>query len=457
MIQLAFDEGSLLLKYDKNDIVDDIIKSPPWVFDYRINQWRAPAISYREVITKLHRLKIPHHDNAKLYETLDLKHITHKTPHEYQSEAKLAWQKAGKRGVVVLPTGAGKTYLAEMIIAEIQRATLVITPTIDLMNQWYDTLLSAFGCEIGLIGGGYYEQHPITITTYDSAYLHLNRIGNKFGLLIFDECHHLPSPSYSMSAEWAIAPFRLGLSATPERADGSHSVLERLIGPEVYRRDIKELAGEFLADYEVVRLEVDLSEREYEEYHNARFTYRAFIEMNHIDMSSPNGFQVFLKLAPRSEEGRMAFKAFRQSRTIALAATAKLEMLERLLLRHRKERILIFTHENNMVYEISKKLLIPAITHHTDLKERKEILDRFKEGIYSVIATSRVLNEGINLPSANIGIILSGSGSVREHVQRLGRILRRQGNKEALLYEIITRGTLEERVSARRREHHAYR
>lgn len=63
--------------------------------------------------------------------------------------------------------------------------------------------------------------------------------------------------------------------------------------------------------------------------------------------------------------------------------------------------------------------LIAAITHQTDAKEREEILSRFNEGIYPCLVTSRVLNEGVNVPDVNMRIILSGTGDVREHVQRL--------------------------------------
>jgi superfamily II DNA or RNA helicase len=70
--------------------------------------------------------------------------------------------------------------------------------------------------------------------------------------------------------------------------------------------------------------------------------------------------------------------------------------------------------------------------------------------------TSKVLNEGVNVPEANVAIVLSGSGSVREHVQRLGRILRRGEDKTAVLYELVAAGTSEERVSDKRRDHVAY-
>src|SRR5262249_55479595 len=108
------------------------------------------------------------------------------------------------------------------------------------------------------------------------------------------------------------------------------------------------------------------------------------------------------------------------------------------------------------VYQIARRFLVPAITHQTKTRERQQILQRFHSGEYSVLVTSQVLNEGVDVPAANVGIILSGTGSVREHVQRLGRLLRKHGDKQALLYEVVARGTAEEFTSERRRQHHAY-
>ncbi|MBK8696765.1 MAG: hypothetical protein IPN17_32005 [Deltaproteobacteria bacterium] len=132
-------------------------------------------------------------------------------------------------------------------------------------------------------------------------------------------------------------------------------------------------------------------------------------------------------------------------------------MLEGLLRQHSGDRTLIFTNDNDTVYAIARRFLIPAITHQTDVKERREVLERFNSGAYPAVVTSRVLNEGVNIPEARVAIVLSGTASVREHVQRLGRILRRQEGKTAILYEVITRGTAEEHQSGRRREHDAYR
>ena len=118
--------------------------------------------------------------------------------------------------------------------------------------------------------------------------------------------------------------------------------------------------------------------------------------------------------------------------------------------------MLIFTYDNATVYQIARRFLVPAITHQTKAKERRHVLDCFASGAYPTVVTSRVLNEGVDVPAANVGIILSGTGSVREHVQRLGRLLRKHGDKQALLYEVVARGTAEEFTSERRRQHHAY-
>src|SRR5262249_9024767 len=160
---------------------------------------------------------------------------------------------------------------------------LVVTPTIDLFNQWHDELRSAFGETIGLLGGGYYDLRPLTVTTYDSAYIHVERWGQRFGLLVFDECHHLPGPTSALAAVDSLAAFRLGLTATPERADGQEAMLTELIGPLVCRREIKELSGDFLAEYQTQRVYVDLSPEEEEQYRRAREQYRRFVDEHRIN------------------------------------------------------------------------------------------------------------------------------------------------------------------------------
>ena len=127
------------------------------------------------------------------------------------------------------------------------------------------------------MGGGHHDLQLITVTTYDSAYSYVEKWGNRFGLLVFDECHHLPGPPSQIAALASIAPFRLGLTATPERADGLDSLYPELIGPVVYRREIKQLASDFLAEFTTQRLYVDLSAAELKRYNQCREQYRRFL------------------------------------------------------------------------------------------------------------------------------------------------------------------------------------
>jgi superfamily II DNA or RNA helicase len=358
---------------------------------------------------------------------------------------------------VVLPTGAGKTWLACLAIDDRRRNTLVIAPTLDLVRQWYDVLGSTFRVPIGVIGGGDYDVQPLTVSTYDSAFLHMEHLGDRFGLLVFDECHHLPGSSYALAARSAIAPFRLGLTATPERADGRHVDLDELVGPIVYRKDIVDLSGGYLAPYETVRLTVELGPEDRQAHDEARATYRDFLAKSGIRMSSPSGWSDFVIRSARSEEGRRAMAAYRRQRELAFAAPAKLDYVGLLLDRHRDERTLLFTQDNATAYTLARRFLIPIITHETKVRERSEILAGLADGSYGAVVTSKVLNEGVDLPEASVAVVVSGSASVREHVQRLGRILRPKEGKRALLYELVTAGTTETFTSSRRRDHSAYR
>ena len=430
---------------------------PACQWDARTACHRAPAIAYADLVRTLVRENVAFDDQARRYTTLSEGARVHREPRPYQREALEAWLRQRSRGVVVLPTGAGKAQVACMAIETKRRATLVVAPTLDLVRQWYDLLRTTFSTSVGVIGGGDYDVQPLTVTTYDSAYLYMEHLGSRFGMLVFDECHHLPGASYAMAARLALAPFRLGLTATPERTDGRDGLLDELIGPVAYRKEIVELAGDFLADYETERVVVELSPLERAEYESERAVYRGFVERHGIRMASPGGWTDFIIHSTRSPEGRRAMQAYRRQRELALCAPAKLDFVEHLLARHRSDRTLLFTQDNATCYQVSRRFLVPAITHQTKVRERSELLERFGDGRYGALVTSKVLNEGVDIPAANVAIVISGSGSVREHVQRLGRILRKKDGKRATLYELVTADTAETFTSERRREHVAYR
>lgn len=453
-IRVIFSQGTLLL--------DGVATLPEGldayaVYDERVKVFRARASDYGPIVLKLHRAGIPYEDLARKFSPLELALENPLPPLPHQAAALAAWKQQGRRGVVVLPTGSGKSYLAMMAMAEVRRPTLVAVPTIDLMQQWAGQLERFFRQPVGMLGGGSKEIRDLTVTTYDSAVLMMEFIGDRFGFFIFDECHHLPGAVTRNAATMSIAPFRLGLTATPERNDDGEAALYELIGPPAYRIDIDQLEGKVLAPYLTRQIELNLDPDEEEDYIRHRANYVNFVKRCRISFQDEDGWMQFLIACARQPGGREAFQSYLTQKRIARGGRSKLRMLWELLLRHRDERTIVFTAENDTAYEIGNSFLLPVITHKTKAAERKDMLDNFRSGAYPVLVTSNVLNEGVDVPEASVGVVISGSGSIREHVQRLGRILRATAGKQAVLYELVSRNTSEVAVSQRRREHRAYR
>jgi superfamily II DNA or RNA helicase len=453
-MEFSFDRGTLVLAGQDEPAgkTRDF-----FAFDERTRSWRSPAEKYRDIVLALSESEQPFNDQARAYDKLNLTFTRPMTPRPHQLEALKAWSQAGKRGVVQMPTGAGKTFLALMTILHVQRPTLVVVPTIDLLHQWQTVLGEFFGVAIGGLGGGERDIQPITVATFDSAVICLNAVGNRFGFLIVDECHHLPAPQYINIAYGMIAPFRLGLSATVERADGKETEIFSLLGPLVYESRIDHMVESVLAPYDVVSIEVPLTAEELALYHERRAVYTAFLRQYRVDFSRPDGWRQFLIMAGRMPGGREAMRAYRDQKKLAQAASGKLTELWKILLKHNSERIIVFTEDNDMAYRIGRDFLLPVLTHQTKPAERKKMLESFRTGDIDVLVTSKVLNEGVDVPEASVGVVVSGSGAVREHVQRLGRILRHKPGKKAVMYELVSKGTSELNVNKRRKNHHAYK
>lgn len=453
---LDFQDATLTLDYSGSSAEFPEYLKSFCVFDPRVGFWRAEAYHYADIFSYLYKNKFSYQDLARHYNELQLNFFEERQPRHYQSAALQSWINNKRRGIVVLPTGTGKSFLALLAMRQTARSTLIVVPTLDLMEQWATQLEKAFQQKIGLLGGGSKEILDITVSTYDSAVIHSERIGNKFALLIVDECHHLSGEVYQQLARHSIAPFRLGLTATPPDDEMAKTTIEELLGKICYRVEIDQLQGKNLADYQVQTIEVELDEEEMLSYQKNREIYINFLRSEQIQMSSRNGWQNFIRISSYHPQGRIAFEAYMKQRKIARGSKSKINMVWQLLQYHQNDRILIFTADNATAYEIGESFLLPVLTHHSKVAERREVLEAFRNGSYPILVTSRVLNEGVDVPEANVGIIVSGSGSVREHVQRLGRILRPAPNKEAILYELISAGTNEKYTSERRRQHRAY-
>ncbi|MBO8180656.1 MAG: DEAD/DEAH box helicase [Archaeoglobus sp.] len=440
--EIYYDKGTIVIKGN--------VHVPHAKFDSRSGTYRALAYRYRDIIEYLERNGIDFIDNA--LDPIPTPYFDAEISlRDYQEKALERWL-IDKRGCVVLPTGSGKTHVAMAAINELSAPTLIVVPTLALVEQWKDKL-RIFGEEnVGEFSGREKELKPLTVATYDSAYVNAEKLGNKFMLLVFDEVHHLPAESYVQTAQMSAAPFRLGLTATFERDDGRHEILKEVVGGKVFELLPDHLAGKHLASYTIKRIFVPLTDEEKKEYEKREKIFKGYLRAKGIMLRRSEDFNKIVMASGYDERAYEALRAWEGARKIAFNSKNKIRKLREILDRHRKDKIIIFTRHNELVYRISKVFLIPAITHRTGRDEREEILEGFKTGRFRAIVSSQVLDEGIDVPDANVGVIMSGSGSAREYIQRLGRILRpSKGKKEAVLYELISRGTGEVNTARRRK------
>jgi superfamily II DNA or RNA helicase len=442
MPRLWFDKGTLLLRGE--------VGTPYGKWDPRSECYRIKACHYRDVLDYFRESRIKIEDVAPNLAALEqLKGNVELR--SYQNEALDKWLAAGNRGILVLPTAAGKTFIALKAIDLLKTQTLIVVPTLDLLDQWKKRVRECLNVEAGVVGGGENVVRMVTVSTYDSAYSMAAQLGNNFLLLIFDEVHHLASPGYMQIAEMYIAPHRMGLTATYERSDQRHTLLPLLVGDPVYSVSLEELtAGKHLSNYTYEKVAVELTAEEQRTYDAEMAIFRKYLVERRIVLKTAFDFQRFIMTTGRDPHARKALLARNKALKIAVNSEEKLNLLAERLEAYKNEKVLIFTLYNDLVYTVSRRFLIPAVTHQTPREERREIMANFGSGKYKVIVTSQVLDEGVDVPDASVGLVLGGTGSRREYVQRLGRLLRKKEGKTAKLVEIISKETVEVGISRRR-------
>ncbi|MDQ3869708.1 MAG: DEAD/DEAH box helicase family protein, partial [Thermoproteota archaeon] len=294
---LRYDNGTIL-------ITGSIVHIPFATLDPRTNHLRAQALYYQNIIEYLKQSEIVCDDyvldlipspNILIDNTKNNNNHYHHhlTLRDYQQKALDNWSKAGKRGCVVLPTGSGKTVIGVKAIEMVNSASLIIVPTIDLMDQWTSVLSKYFlNVKIGNLGGGVEDIQAITVSTYDSAYIRASTLGNRFALIILDEVHHLAAPGYRTIAEQFASPFRLGLTATIEREDELHKEFPRLVGGVVFQAHAVDLAkNKHLASYEIERRQVDMLPEELEEYKKQFGIYQVCLKKVGLRMNYAGAFR----------------------------------------------------------------------------------------------------------------------------------------------------------------------
>ena len=460
-ITLFFDKGTVCVKNSKLHHI------PQTKIDEKDEKTkRAYGLHYSEIIEYFKQSDLDYIDQAPKYLASPIIKADDLNLRDYQSDAIKNWENSEMRGCVILPTGAGKTVVGIKAIEKVNSSALVVVPTIDLMEQWTENLAKYLNknntdnqnqkknpvITIGNLGGGKEDIQPITVATYDSAYLRAPYIGNQFKLIIFDEVHHLPAPGYRSIAEQMIAPYRLGLTATLQREDGLHELIPRLVGGIVYQLGAKYLSEQkHLAEYNIDRIQVNLTSEEQKQYDLNQSLFMQSMSKLGFRGPSMNNLRRLIMMSNRNKTAREGLLARNKANDIALNSSSKIKELQKILEENRFAKTIIFTQNNKRVYELSNKFLIPFITYKTAKEERQDVLEGFKSGRYTAVVTSKVLDEGIDVPDAELGVIMSGTGSGRELIQRLGRLLRpKNDGKKAKLIEIVSRHTKETNTSAKR-------
>ncbi|NGQ95390.1 DEAD/DEAH box helicase [Brevibacillus sp. SYP-B805] len=350
---------------------------------------------------------------------------------DYQQEAVDTFYAGGSvyggSGVLVLPCGAGKTIVGLGAIDKLKTATLILTTNATSVRQWIAELLDKTTLtaeQVGEYTGDKKEIKPVTVATYqiltyrpDAAeddYPHLKLLTERdWGLIIYDEVHLLPAPVFRVTAG-IQAKRRLGLTATLVREDGREGDVFTLIGPKKFEMPWKDLEEKgWIAE--------------------ARCT------------------EIRLPIDPLLRE-RYAYATPQQKYRIAAENPHKLEVVKKLLERHREDRVLIIGQYLKQLEEIARACGIPLITGKTPERERERLYTLFKNGELTRLIVSKVANFAVDLPDANVAIQLSGTfGSRQEEAQRLGRILRpKPADNTAHFYTLVTRDTREQEFALHR-------
>lgn len=329
----------------------------------------------------------------------------------FQEEALKEWMKKGV-GIIILPTGAGKTTIALHAIYRLRYATLILVPTRPLLLQWKKKIKEELGIVPAIWGDGKKEIGAITITTYNSCERVLRtamrKHGDIFNLLIADEVHHIPARTLVRALLHCGAIYRMGLSATLHRSDKREHVATQLIGKVVYSKSYGELA-EYFPKFEYFCVKVYLPNKQ--EYHSIDKKDRIKFLANH---------PVKLKAVAEILNERDINKAIifvRYLKTVALM-----------------EKVL------SHCCPLRK---VAVITGGTRKKIRQQILRLFEIGQIDTIITTNVLDEGLDVPDVDCVIFTSRFKSKRQLIQRIGRGMRK-GKKKLSVYDVVFKGTVEE-------------
>jgi superfamily II DNA or RNA helicase len=364
------------------------------------------------------------------------------TPREWQRTAFSRWYNLGGRAVIEASTGSGKTYLGFMAIQQFPELRwLVVVPTIPLQRQWEEGIHAVLpGTKVGLICGGVRNPQRVTIAVVNSIRgLDLN----DFDGVILDEAHR-----YMSECNWLIMDRNtfdkvLAISATIEREDGEHAKLLARY-PVAYTLSQKAaIEKKLIAPYGIVNVSVELTEEERKKYDELQETVTTGMRIYEGDFSR-------LMANLRDPNAREAIKAISRRRMLVQSSRAKTDAAFVVALKQYREgrKVMVFsefTESADDLFSRLEKAGVPVGKYHSKMKlgERREMVAKFAKDEIMVMISCRCLDEGLDVPAADVAIVMAGSSVKRQMIQRLGRVLRYQEDKEAMVFQFFVKDTID--------------
>lgn len=386
---------------------------------------------------------------------------------DWQLNALRAWAAASHRGVIEAVTGAGKTMPA---IHAIQRVlslrgqVLVLVPTVDLINQWAESIVNELGpgAAPGLRGNGDHAStasHTLVISTIQSVFRHPMQPLLPVNLLVVDEVHRMGADAFgaALDPSWG---WRLGLTATWERPDLAHElILAPYFGGVVFSLDYRQAHdSQSIAPFDVYLAGVPLGEDNTVRYKQLQETMdNAKGQLQKAGALRGAGTHTARIAGLTRATGWVApiamryMQAYSQRNKLLGACPAKLDALAHLAPAvSASQRTLVFAQTIQAAKDAAKTLE----REHVDTEalwggaanknRRRDLLRGFAEGRPKCLCTPKILDEGVDVPAADLGIIMAASGSQRQMIQRMGRVLRPKEGKRAKFVIIYCTKTIED-------------
>ncbi len=353
----------------------------------------------------------------------------------WQTDALIAWERAGYSGIVSVVTGGGKTVFALACVEKLRpNAVLVIVPSTALLDQWWEESASFFDLnldEINIVDSRLrIKSGAINIAVLNTAAkLADRRPTNDIDLLIVDECHKAASEKFRQVFR-VRARATLGLSATPERPydSGLEEVLIPALGPVIFSYGYADaLRDGVIVPFEVQNIIFELEPERQAEYDKLTRSIARCIAEDGID--DPKTIAMFLK----------------RSRVLNLSLN-RIRLAIRLVANNPGKRTLIF-HEDidacDLIHSVLEENGIRSGVYHSKLplRDRASVLSAYRRGQIDVLVTCRALDEGFNVPETELGIIAASTATLRQRIQRLGRVVRpAKGKPKATVYTLVASG-----------------